>query len=188
LATRDSRSELSKAIQEVIDVVRASGYDIIIVETSGIGQGDAAITEITDLSMYVMTAECGAPTQLEKTDMTDYADSIVINTFDQRGTEDALNQVRKQYERSHMLIHQDQTKFPVFGTIASQFNDAGTNALFASIIATLDERYDWDEEITFDRHTIAEKQNQIITNERRQYLREIGNNVQSLYENIKQQR
>src|SRR5699024_7658351 len=113
LATRDSRSEISKAIQDVIAVVRASGYDLIIVETSGIGQGDAAITEITDLSMYVMTAEYGAPTQLEKIDMIDFADFIVINKFEQRGSEDALSQVRKQYERSHLLFHQDQEEFPV---------------------------------------------------------------------------
>lgn len=187
LATRDSRSELSKAIQEVIDVVRASGYDFIIVETSGIGQGDAAITDITDLSMYVMTAEFGAPTQLEKIDMIDYADFIVINKFEQKGSEDALNQVRKQYERSHMLFHQDKSKFPVFGTIASQFNDTGTNALFASIIDTLNEKYDWDNEIDFERNIIAEKQNMIITNERRHYLREIATHVKNYHQHTETQ-
>ncbi|WP_430790146.1 fused isobutyryl-CoA mutase/GTPase IcmF [Virgibacillus flavescens] len=187
LATRDSRSELSKAIQDVIDVVRASGYDFIIVETSGIGQGDAAITEITDLSMYVMTAEFGAPSQLEKIDMIDFADFIVINKFEQKGSEDALNQVRKQYERSHMLFHQDQTKFPVFGTIASQFNDAGTNALFASLIDKLNEKYDWSDTINFDRNIIAEKQNMIITNERRHYLREIGTHVRNYHETTEKQ-
>src|SRR5690625_854761 len=187
LATRGSKTELSEATQDVIDLLRTTNFDLIIVETSGIGQGDAEIDEISDISMYVMTAEFGAPTQLEKIDMIDYADFIVINKFEQKGSEDALNQVSKQYERSHMLFHQDQTKFPVFGTIASQFNDAGTNALFASIIDTLDERYDWNEEITFDRHTIAEKQNQIITNERRHYLREIGNHVRSYHDNTKQQ-
>src|SRR5699024_2627841 len=112
LATRDSRTELTKSIEDVIQVVRASGYDFIMVETSGIGQGDAAITDITDLSMCVMTAEFGAPTQLEKIDMIDFADFIAINKFEQQGSEDALNQVRKQYERSHLLFHQDQEKFP----------------------------------------------------------------------------
>jgi methylmalonyl-CoA mutase len=187
LATRDSRDELSKAIQEVIDVVRASGYDFIIVETSGIGQGDAAITDITDLSMYVMTAEFGAPTQLEKIDMIDFADFIVINKFEQKGSDDALNQVRKQYERSHMLFHQDKTKFPVFGTIASQFNDEGTNALFASIIDTLNDKYDWAEEVDFERHVIAEKDNMIITNERRHYLREIATHVRGYHKHAKEQ-
>ncbi|MCJ0932852.1 methylmalonyl-CoA mutase family protein [Virgibacillus halodenitrificans] len=187
LATRDSSSELSKAIQDVIDVVRASGFDFIIVETSGIGQGNAAITDVTDLSMYVMTAEFGAPSQLEKIDMIDFADFIVINKYEQKGSEDALNQVRKQYERSHMLFHQDKEKFPVFGTIASQFNDAGTNALFASLIDTLNERYAWTEEINFERNIIAEKQNMIITNERRHYLREIATHVRSYHKHTKNQ-
>lgn len=187
LATRDSHSELSKAIQDVLDVVRASGYDFIIVETSGIGQGDAAITDVTDLSMYVMTAEFGAPSQLEKIDMIDYADFIVINKYEQKGSEDALNQVRKQYERSHMLFHEDKTKFPVYGTIASQFNDAGTNALFASLIDTLNEKFDWADEADFKRHVIAEKQNMIITNERRHYLREIATHVRHYHQHADKQ-
>ncbi|MEN1967607.1 fused isobutyryl-CoA mutase/GTPase IcmF [Lentibacillus sp. N15] len=187
LATRDSSTELSKAIQDAIEVVKASGYDFIIVETSGIGQGNAAITDVTNLSMYVMTAEFGAPSQLEKIDMIDYADFIVINKFEQKGSEDALNQVRKQYERSHMLFHQDPTTFPVFGTIASQFNDAGTNALFASIVDTLNEKYDWNTEVDFARNTIAEKQNMIITNERRHYLREIATHVRNYHAHVKRQ-
>ncbi|MCM3398826.1 methylmalonyl-CoA mutase family protein [Oceanobacillus profundus] len=185
LATRDSRTELSKAIQDVIDVVRRSGFDFIIVETSGIGQGDAAITDISDLSMYVMTAEFGAPTQLEKIDMIDYADFIVINKFEQKGSEDALNQVRKQYERSRMLFHQDKTAFPVFGTIASQFNDAGTNALFAALIDTLSDKYHWDEKIDFDRNVISEKQNRIISNDRRYYLLEIATYIRNYHQHTK---
>src|SRR5699024_5151723 len=104
-------------------LLRVADFDLIIVETSGIGQGDAAITEITDLSMYVMTAEFGAPTQLEKIDMIDFADFIVINKFEQKGSDDALKQVRKQYGRTHMLIHEDEANFPVYGTMASQFDD-----------------------------------------------------------------
>ncbi|RYG71723.1 methylmalonyl-CoA mutase [Lentibacillus lipolyticus] len=188
LATRESRTELAKSLQEIIDVVRAASYDFIIVETSGIGQGDAAITDITDLSMYVMTAEFGAPSQLEKIDMIDFADFIVINKFEQKGSEDALKQVRKQYERSHMLFGQDKETFPVFGTIASQFNDAGTNALFATMIDTLRERYGWEEQVDFDRNTIAEKQNQIITNERRHYLREIATHVREYHKHTNEQR
>ncbi|GGA64076.1 fused isobutyryl-CoA mutase/GTPase IcmF [Ornithinibacillus halotolerans] len=187
LATRDSRSEISKATQDVIQVVRASGFDFIIVETSGIGQGDAAITEITDLSMYVMTSEFGAPTQLEKIDMIDFADFIVINKFEQKGSEDALNQVRKQYERSHMLFHQDKKTFPVYGTIASQFNDSGTNALFAALIDKVNDKYGWEEAVDFDRYTLSEKQNLIITNERRHYLREIATHVRNYHKNAKEQ-
>src|SRR5699024_6150767 len=152
LATRQSGSEVSGAIEDVLDVLRSSDFDFIIVETSGIGQGDAAITEITDLSMYVMTAVFGAPTQLEKIDMIDFADFIVINKFEQSGADDALAQVRKQYERSRMLFHEDQTKFPIFGTIANQFNDEGMNALFASILDKLEEDYNWDHEVEYDRH------------------------------------
>ncbi|HLS59917.1 MAG TPA: fused isobutyryl-CoA mutase/GTPase IcmF [Virgibacillus sp.] len=187
LATRDSHSELSHAIEDVVKVIRASGYDFIIIETSGIGQGDAAITEITDLSMYVMTSEFGAPTQLEKIDMIDYADFIVINKYEQSGSEDALSQVRKQYERSHMLFQQDKEGFPVFGTIASQFNDAGTNALFAAILDELNDRYGWDEEVDFPRHIIAEKQSMIITNERRHYLREISSHLRDYHEKTNKQ-
>src|SRR5690625_3098751 len=187
LATRGSQSELSDAIEDAIKVVRAAGYDFIIVETSGIGQGDAAVTDITDLSMYVMTAEFGAPTQLEKIDMIDYADFIVINKFEQSGSEDALNQVRKQYERSRMLFGQDATKFPVFGTIANQFNDAGTNALFAAIIDVLNERYGWDETVDFERHVITEKQNTIIPNSRRYYLQEISQTVRNYHQKVNEQ-
>ncbi|WP_010531557.1 fused isobutyryl-CoA mutase/GTPase IcmF [Lentibacillus jeotgali] len=187
LATRGSRTELSQSLQDVLDVLRASNYDFIIVETSGIGQGDAAITDVTDLSMYVMTAEFGAPSQLEKIDMIDFADFVVINKFEQKGSEDALNQVRKQYQRSHLLFGEAKEMFPVFGTIASQFNDAGTNALFASMIDTLNERFSWDNAVDFDRHTIAEKQNMIITNERRHYLQEIAQHVRSYHENAAKQ-
>src|SRR5690625_1521185 len=187
LATRQSGSEVSDAIEDVLDVIKASNFDFIIVETSGIGQGDAAITDITDLSMYVMTAEFGAPTQLEKIDMIDFADFIVINKFEQSGAEDALSQVRKQYERSRMLFHEDQEKFPIFGTIANQFNDQGMNALFASIVDKLRVDYGWEYEIPYDRRKLSEKQSMIIPNERRHYLREISETVRNYHEKVEEQ-
>ncbi|MET3684167.1 methylmalonyl-CoA mutase [Alkalibacillus flavidus] len=188
LATRDSKSELSKAITDAINVTKAAHFDFIIVETSGIGQGDAEITEITDLSMYVMTAEFGAPSQLEKIDMIDYADFIVINKFEQKGSDDALKQVRKQYERSHMRFHEDHASFPVFGTIASQFNDAGTNTLFAAMLETLNDRYAWNVDVPFDTSVkTAEKQNLIIPPERRQYLRDIAEAVRGYKEHARRQ-
>ncbi|MGP4072344.1 fused isobutyryl-CoA mutase/GTPase IcmF [Piscibacillus sp. B03] len=188
LATRSSKTELSQAILDAIRVVKAADFDFIIVETSGIGQGDAEITEITDLSMYVMTAEFGAPTQLEKIDMIDFADFIVINKFEQKGSEDAFNQVRKQYSRSRMLFHDDPETFPVFGTIASQFNDPGTNTLFASILETINDRYDWNVEVPFEtKIKLVEKQNLIIPPERRQYLRDIVQTVQGYKEDAKKQ-
>ncbi|GGD00829.1 fused isobutyryl-CoA mutase/GTPase IcmF [Pontibacillus salipaludis] len=187
LATRDSRSELSKSIKEAIDVVKVAGFDLIIVETSGIGQGDAAITDVTDLSMYVMTAEFGAPSQLEKIDMIDFADFIVINKFEQKGSADALRQVRKQYERSHGLFHQDPSAFPVYGTIASQFNDPGTNTLFAAVVDKLNETHHWQESTSFERVTDVEKQNLIIPPERRQYLRDIVQSVRGYHEQAHKQ-
>ncbi|MEQ6390511.1 methylmalonyl-CoA mutase family protein [Bacillaceae bacterium S4-13-58] len=187
LATRDSRSELSKAISDAIQVVKAGGFDLIIVETSGIGQGDAAITDVSDLSMYVMTAEFGAPTQLEKIDMIDFADFIVINKFEQKGSEDAFKQVQKQYSRSHMLFHEDESKFPIFGTIASQFNDSGTNNLFSAIIEKMNEKYDWNEEIPFEKTSNVQKQNVIIPNEQRHYLREISSTVRNYHKKAEEQ-
>ncbi|RPF54080.1 fused isobutyryl-CoA mutase/GTPase IcmF [Aquisalibacillus elongatus] len=189
LATRQSKSELSQAILDAIRVVKAADFDFIVVETSGIGQGDAEITEITDLSMYVMTAEFGAPTQLEKIDMIDFADFIVINKFEQKGSEDAFNQVRKQYSRSRMAFHDDPETFPVFGTIASQFNDPGTNTLFASILETVNERYDWNVDIPFDtKIKLVEKQNLIIPPDRRHYLRDIVQTLQGYKDDAKKQR
>ncbi|SDK15716.1 fused isobutyryl-CoA mutase/GTPase IcmF [Sediminibacillus albus] len=182
LATRNSSSELSKSIADVIEIAKAAGMDFIIVETSGIGQGNAAITDVCDLSMYVMTAEFGAPSQLEKIDMIDFADFIVINKFEQKGSEDALNQVRKQYERSRMLFHQNKQDFPVFGTIASQFNDAGTNTLFAAMIEKLNSEYNWNSTTSFERVNVVEKQNVIIPNERRHYLRDISAYVKKYHE------
>src|SRR5690625_1734262 len=187
LATRDSKTEVSRATQDVIDVLRAAGFDLIIIETSGIGQGDAEITEFTDLSMYVMTSEFGAPTQLEKIDMIDFADFIVINKFEQRGSEDALNQVRKQFERSRKLFHEDQTKFPVFGTIANKFNDPGTNALFAAVIDKINERYHWDEDVPFERHIISSDHDSVIPSDRIHYLREISDTIHRYHKHVNEQ-
>ncbi|SFF75802.1 methylmalonyl-CoA mutase [Halobacillus alkaliphilus] len=187
LATREARSELSTAVEESIHVLKAAGMDMIIVETSGIGQGDAAITDITDLSMYVMTSEFGAPSQLEKIDMIDFADFIVINKFEQKGSEDAMNQVKKQYQRSHMLFHEDNAQFPVYGTIASQFNDPGTNTLFAAIVDQLNEKFSWQDDTSFERVSKVEKQNVIIPNDRKQYLRDLSLAVRDYHENAKTQ-
>lgn len=187
LATRRSRTELSAATQDVIDIFRATNYDLIIVETSGIGQGDAEITEITDLSMYVMTAEFGAPTQLEKIDMIDYADFIAINKFEQGGSVDAFNQVRKQYERSRMLFHQDHDTFPIYGTIASQFNDPGTNALFTAIVEKLRKDYLWEISSTLEGELTSEERKTIIPNDRIHYLREISSTIRSYHETTNKQ-
>lgn len=179
LATRGSKTELSLAIKDAIAVMKAAGYDLIIVETSGIGQGDAEITEICDVSLYIMTSEFGAPSQLEKIDMIDFADLIVINKFERKGSEDAKRQVQKQYQRSHMLFDQDIDTMPVYGTIASQFNDPGTNSLFAALVNAINEKTEMDWTTSFTTDAVVEKQNVIIPNDRRYYLREIAEAVRN---------
>ncbi len=140
LATRQSNLALSRHVQESIDICKAAGYDLIIVETSGIGQSDTEITEHSDVSLYVMTSEYGAATQLEKIDMLDFADLIAINKFDKPGSLDALRDVKKQYRRNHQLWDAAEEDLPVFGTVASQFNDPGTNVLFEKVISKINEK------------------------------------------------
>lgn len=187
LATRNSRSELSLAIRDAISVVKAAGFDLIIVETSGIGQGDAAITEVCDISMYVMTSEFGAPTQLEKIDMIDYADLIVINKFEREGSEDAKRQVQKQYQRSHQLFDKDLSEMPVYGTIASQFNDPGTNTLFVALVDLINQKMGTNWKTNLKTVANVEKHNVIIPSERRHYLREITETVRNYHKRVEQQ-
>ena len=137
LATRQSNLALSKHVRSAIDIVKYGGYDLIILETSGIGQSDTEITEHADFSLYVMTPEFGAATQLEKIDMLDFADVIAINKFDKRGAQDALRDVKKQYQRNHNAWEKNLDEMPVFGTMASQFNDAGMDELYHYIFSRL---------------------------------------------------
>ncbi|MFC7371567.1 fused isobutyryl-CoA mutase/GTPase IcmF [Fictibacillus iocasae] len=187
LATRGSRSELSAAVADAITITKAAGFDLIIVETSGIGQGDAGITEISDVSMYVMTSEFGAPSQLEKIDMIDYADLIAINKFERKGSEDALRDVKKQYQRSRQWFERDLDEMPVYGTIASQFNDAGTNVLFSALIRTIQEKcgVDWGVQSAADAMTA--KKNVIIPGERAQYLNDISQTVRRYHASVEEQ-
>ncbi|MBV7505163.1 methylmalonyl-CoA mutase family protein [Bacillus sp. sid0103] len=187
LATRHSKSELSLAIKDAVAVTKAAGFDLVIVETSGIGQGDAGITEICDVSLYVMTSEFGAPSQLEKIDMIDFADLIVINKFERKGSEDAKRQVQKQYQRSHMLFEKDIDDMPVYGTIASQFNDPGTNGLFAALIERINDKMGTGWVTSFSKNALVEKQNVIIPTDRRYYLREISETVRGYHRKAEEQ-
>ena len=140
LATRESGAEIAACVPEAIAACRAAGFDLVIVETSGIGQGDAAIVPLVDVSLYVMTPEFGAASQLEKIDMLDFADFIAINKFDRRGAEDALRDVRKQVQRNRQSFGQSPEAMPVYGTIASRFNDDGVTALYQGIAAKLKDK------------------------------------------------
>ena len=134
LATRQSNLALSKHVAEAIEVCRGAGFNLIIVETSGIGQSDTEITEHADVSLYIMTSEYGAATQLEKIDMLDFADIIAINKFDKRGSLDALRDVKKQWKRNHNAFDVSDDALPIYGTIASQFNDPGMNRLYREVM------------------------------------------------------
>ncbi|HNU56588.1 MAG TPA: cobalamin-dependent protein, partial [Flavobacteriales bacterium] len=140
LATRQSNLALSKHVKEAVSILKAAGFDLIILETSGIGQSDTEILDHSDVSLYIMTPEFGAATQLEKIDMLDFADVVAINKFDKRGALDALRDVKKQYKRNHQLWDANDDDLPVVGTIASQFNDPGTNSLYARLMKKIAEK------------------------------------------------
>ena len=188
LATRGSKSELSEATKEAIEVVKAAGFDFVIVETSGIGQGDSRIIDVCDIAMYIMTSEFGAATQLEKIDMIDFADLIVINKFERRGSEDALRDVRKQFKRSRNIFNIPDEELPIFGTIASQFNDGGTNVLFANLMKIVEKRVggSWPTHYN-DKVQKVTKKNFIIPRERTGYLGEIVQSVRHYQQFIEEQ-
>ncbi|MGB7786347.1 MAG: methylmalonyl-CoA mutase family protein [Salinimicrobium sp.] len=179
LATRQSNLALSKYVAEAIQVLKAADYDLIILETSGIGQSDTEILEHSDVSLYVMTPEFGAATQLEKIDMLDFADLVAINKFDKRGALDALRDVKKQYQRNHGLWHEDAEKLPVYGTIASQFNDPGMNTLYREIMDRIDEKTGSHFESTFHITNEMSEKVFVIPPSRTRYLSEIAENNRS---------
>ncbi|WCL49996.1 methylmalonyl-CoA mutase family protein [Leptospira sp. GIMC2001] len=176
-ATREANVALNKNIKPTIDILKAAEFDLIIVETAGIGQSDSEITEVSDLSLYVMTPEYGAATQLEKIDMIDYADMVALNKFDKRGALDALRDVRKQYQRSRQLFTQDVDTMPVYGTIASQFNDPGMNTLYTNLTNKIFDKM----KITWDRNLKLDSGNSekihIIPPGRTRYLSEIHDEI-----------
>ncbi len=176
MATRQSNLAVSKYILDAVNILKAAEYDLVILETSGIGQSDTQITDYCDTSMYVMTPEYGAATQLEKIDMLDFADIVVINKFDKRGALDALRDVKKQYQRNHKLFDKDPDTMPVYGTIASQFNDPGTNTMYKSLMDIVAAKTGADLHSTFEMSNEMSEKIYIIPPKRTRYLSEISEN------------
>jgi len=179
LATRQSNLALSKHVSEAISILKVAAYDLIILETSGIGQSDTEILDHSDVSLYVMTPEYGAATQLEKIDMLDFADVIALNKFDKRGALDALRDVRKQYQRNHNLWDSKVDDMPVYGTIASQFNDPGMNSLYKVIMDKVVSKTGAKLESTFEITREMSEKIYVIPPERTRYLSEISENNRS---------
>lgn len=175
LATRDDNTALSSHVQEAIDICRSAGYDFIILESAGVGQSDASILSYCDVSLYVMTPEYGAASQLEKINMLDYADLVCINKFDKAGALDSLADVRKQYKRNHNLWTARDEELPVIGTMASKFNDEGVNRLFEWLLKKIEGKTG----IVFGRYGFAETagvSQAVIPSARVRYLAEIADN------------
>ncbi|WP_037350797.1 methylmalonyl-CoA mutase family protein [Saprospira grandis] len=187
LATRQSNLSISKHIGDAINILKAADFDLIILETSGIGQSDTAITDFSDASLYVMTPEYGAATQLEKIDMLDFADLIALNKFDKRGAQDALRDVRKQYRRNHNLWEAKEDDLPVFGTIASQFNDPGMNSLYKALMDKIVERTQAPLVSSFEASQEQSEKQFIIPPARVRYLSEISESIRRYNDDIEQE-
>jgi methylmalonyl-CoA mutase len=188
LATRDSEVALSAHVEEAINVCKAAGFDFIILESAGVGQSDASILEFVQVSLYVMTPEYGAASQLEKINMLDYADVMAINKFDKAGALDSLHDVRKQYKRNHQLFTAKDEDLPIVGTIASQFNDAGVNQLFELIVDAFEKKckVQWGVADTHHEKNTSTK-SQIIPPARVRYLAEIAEVINSYDTWVKEQ-
>ncbi|MEL4306946.1 methylmalonyl-CoA mutase family protein [Joostella sp. CR20] len=187
LATRQSNLALSKHVAEAVEVLKAAQYDLIILETSGIGQSDTEILEHSDVSLYVMTPEFGAATQLEKIDMLDFADLVAINKFDKRGALDALRDVKKQYQRNHGMWEAKAEDIPVFGTIAAQFNDPGMNTLYKEIMHKIEEKTKSDLKSSFEISSEMSEKVFVIPPNRTRYLAEIAENNRAYDKKVNEQ-
>ena len=186
MATRENNVSVSPYIHSAINILKIAKPDIIILETSGIGQSGSEITEIADVSMYVMTPEYGASTQLEKIDMLDYADLIVLNKSDKRGALDALQAVRKQYQRNHVLFDKNLEEMPVFSTKASQFNDWGTTEVFNALVGKINEKFESLNLDEYQEQNVSEDST-VIPPKRVRYLSEIVENNRGYDKNVEEQ-
>ncbi len=176
MATRESNVSLSKYIKETSNILKIAGFDLILLESSGIGQADTEIVDYSDLTMYVMTPEYGAPTQLEKIDMLDFADLIAINKSDKRGAKDALKYVQKQFRRNHNIWEGGDDELPIINTMASQFNDTGTTLLYTKLLDLLKQKTGKEFKSHINLYINAEGSSEIIPPHRERYLSEISEN------------
>ena len=182
LATRQANLSMSKYVNDAVNILKCANFDLIILETSGIGQSDTEIIDHSDVSMYVMTPEYGAATQLEKIDMLDFADIIALNKFDKRGAMDALRDVKKQYQRNHQLFDKNPADMPVYGSIASQFNDPGTNELYRALMEKIEEKTQAGLISSMKVSTDLSEKIYIIPPKRVRYLSEISDTVRTYNE------
>jgi methylmalonyl-CoA mutase len=184
LATRKSSTEIPEVLADAIDVVKAAGFDMVITETAGIGQGDSSITDLVDVAIYVMTSEFGAASQLEKIDMLDFADLVVVNKFEKRGGEDAVRDVRKQVQRNHKAFDRNPPDMPVFGTIASRFNDDGVTALYHALLDTIDSKtgVKFKPRLARPEMKTSSSKTIIIPPERTRYLSEISDSIRQYHQ------
>ncbi|MFH1139725.1 MAG: fused isobutyryl-CoA mutase/GTPase IcmF [Pseudomonadota bacterium] len=189
MATRNTQSEIAEALEESILVLKAAGFDLVIVETAGIGQGDAAVVPFVDAALYVMTSEFGAPSQLEKIDMLDFADLTAINKFDRKGSEDALRDVRKQFQRNRRLFDRKPEDMPVYGTIAARFNDDGVTALYHAILDAIREKTGliWKSSLPRTGLKHSSSKTIIIPPERTRYLSEISETLRYYHRWVEEQ-
>jgi methylmalonyl-CoA mutase len=189
LATRETGNELSAALPEVLACCKLSGFDLIVVETSGIGQGESGIVPLADASLYVMTPEFGAASQLEKIDMLDFADFVAINKFDRKGAEDALRDVRKQYQRNRAQFREAPDSMPVFGTMASRFNDDGVTALYQAMLPLLEEKGLKVERGRLPRTLVkaSSRGRAVVPPDRVRYLAEIAGSIRDYHRHIGEQ-
>ncbi|UCD78277.1 MAG: methylmalonyl-CoA mutase family protein [Desulfobacterales bacterium] len=189
LATRQAQTEIPDVLADAITAVKAAGFDLVITETAGIGQGDSSIVDLVDVALYVMTSEFGAASQLEKIDMLDFADLVAVNKFEKRGGEDAVRDVRKQVQRNRKAFGRDPAEMPVFGTIASKFNDDGVTALYHAIFDTIQAKTG----VKFETHLprpqakISSSKTIIIPPERIRYLSEIADAIREYHQETNDQ-
>ena len=189
LATREAATEVPDALADIVAACKAAGFELVIVETPGIGQGDAAIVDRADLSLYVMTPEFGAASQLEKIDMLDFADVVAINKMDRKGALDALRDVRKQVQRNRKAFGKSPNEMPVFGTIASRFNDLGVTALYQEILGQLEAKgfKGLKHTLKATSKKVSEPGKAIVPPERSRYLAEIADTVRGYHKIVAEQ-